>query len=294
VVDKPPGWTSHDVVQAARRWLGTRRVGHLGTLDPLATGVLPLAVREATKLIPFLPPGPKRYRGIVRLGVETDTLDAEGRVTRRHEGPLPDEESVRRAVAARVGESEQVPPMYSSVKRSGVPLYRLARRGEVVERQARKVRIERLECLGYRPPDLEIDVTCSPGTFVRVLAADLGHDLGCGAHVLTLRRTRSHPFGIEQAVPVEALEAEARAGGIGAHLVAPARALGLPTLRLAPEALRRVRHGGDVAPPPGVALEPGGRAVALGEDETPVALLELRLDRRLRPLRVLGSVAPAG
>jgi tRNA pseudouridine55 synthase len=294
VVDKPPGWTSHDVVQAARGWLGTRRVGHLGTLDPLATGVLPLAIREATKLIPFLPAGPKRYQGIVRLGVETDTLDAEGRVTHRHEGPLPDEGSVRRAVAARVGESEQVPPMYSSVKRAGVPLYRLARRGEVVEREPRKVRIERLECLGYRPPDLEIDVTCSPGTFVRVLAADLGQDLGCGAHVVTLRRTRSHPFGIEQAAPVEALEAEARAGGIGAHLVPPALALGLPTLRLAPEALRRVRHGGDVAPPPGLALEPGARALALAEDGTPVALLELRLDRRLRPLRVLGSVAPAG
>jgi tRNA pseudouridine55 synthase len=294
VVDKPPTWTSHDVVEAARGWLGTRRVGHLGTLDPLATGVLPLAIREATKLIPFLPAGSKRYRGIVRLGEETDTLDAEGQVVRRHVGPLPDEASVRRALAARVGEHEQVPPMYSSVKRAGVPLYRLARRGEVVERQPRKVRIERLECLGWHPPDLEIDVTCSPGTFVRVLAADVGRELGCGAHVRTLRRTLSHPFGIEQALAVETLEAEARRGGVEGRLVAPADALGLPTLRLSREAERRVRHGGDVPAPPGAALRPGDRTLALGEDAAPVALLELRLDRRLRPLRVLASVALPG
>ncbi len=292
MVDKPPAWTSHDVVEAARAWFGTRRVGHLGTLDPLATGVLPLAIREATKLIPFLPPGPKRYQGIVRLGVETDTLDAEGEVVRRHAGLLPDAQSVRGALAARVGESEQVPPMYSSVKRSGVPLYRLARRGEVVEREPRKVRIERIECLGYAPPDLELDVVCSPGTFVRALAADLGHDLGCGAHVVTLRRTLSHPFGIAQAASVEALEAEARAGRVEARLVPPAQALGLPTLRLSGEALRRVSHGGDVVPPPGVVLDPGARAVALAEDGTPIALLELRADRRLRPLRVLAIAAP--
>jgi len=292
VVDKPPGWTSHDVVEVARGWFGTRRVGHLGTLDPLATGVLPLAIREATKLIPYLPVGPKHYAGIVRLGIETDTLDAEGKVVRRHAGPLPDEACVRRALAARVGESEQVPPMYSSVKRSGVPLYRLARRGEVVEREPRKVRIERLEALGYAPPDLEIDVACSPGTFVRALAADLGRDLGCGAHVVTLRRTRSHPFEISQAASVEALEAEARSGAIAARLVPPAEALGLPTLRLSRDALRRVRHGGDLVPPPTAALEPGARTLALAEDATPVALLELGLDRRLRPLRVL--VAASG
>jgi tRNA pseudouridine55 synthase len=292
VVDKPPGWTSHDVVEVARGWFGTRRVGHLGTLDPLATGVLPLAIREATKLIPFLPVGPKRYVGIVRLGVETDTLDAEGRVLRRHAGPLPDEADVREALVARVGESEQVPPMYSSVKRAGVPLYRLARRGEVVEREPRKVRIERLEALSFAPPDLEIDVVCSPGTFVRALAADLGRDLGCGAHVVTLRRTRSHPFELPQAASVDALEAEARAGALAARLVPPADALGVPTLRLAPDAVRRVRHGGDLPPPPAAELAPGARVLALAGDATPVALLELGIDRRLRPLRVLVA-APA-
>jgi tRNA pseudouridine55 synthase len=199
---------------------------------------------------------------------------------------------VREALAARVGESEQVPPMYSSVKRAGVPLYRLARRGEVVEREPRKVRIERLEALSFAPPDLEIDVVCSPGTFVRALAADLGRDLGCGAHVVTLRRTRSHPFELPQAASVDALEAEARAGALAARLVPPADALGVPTLRLAPDAVRRVRHGGDLPPPPAAELAPGARVLALAGDATPVALLELGIDRRLRPLRVLVA-APA-
>ena len=128
VVDKPPGWTSHDAVDAARRWFATRQVGHLGTLDPQATGVLPLAVRRATKLIPFVPADPKVYRGTIRLGVETDTYDGDGQVVARHEGPLPDEETVRRGLASFCGEHEQVPPMYSAVKHGGVPLYRLARR----------------------------------------------------------------------------------------------------------------------------------------------------------------------
>jgi tRNA pseudouridine55 synthase len=290
VVDKPPGWTSHAVVEAARGWLGTRRVGHLGTLDPLATGVLPLAVRGATKLIPFVPPGPKRYRGIVRLGVETDTLDAEGQQVRRHEGPLPDAAALEEALGRLRGQIEQVPPMFSSVKRQGVPLYRLARRGKVVERRPRKVQVMRLELLGYRPPDVEIDVTCSPGTFVRVLAADLGAILGCGAHVVTLRRTRSGPFSEDEARSVAGLEEDARAGCLEERLISPAEALGLPSLRLSPEAAQRIRHGAEVLPPPGTRLQPGQRAIAL-DGASVVAILELRQDRRLRPLRVLGPVA---
>ena len=139
VADKPRGWTSHDVVEAVRRRLGTRRVGHLGTLDPLATGVLPLAVREATKLVPFLEGGAKSYAGTVRLGLETDTLDAEGRVVRRHEGPYPDEAAVRAGLVAFTGEIEQLPPMFSAVKLGGVPLHRLARQGQEVERATKRV-----------------------------------------------------------------------------------------------------------------------------------------------------------
>ena len=129
VVDKPVGWTSHDVVDAARGWLGARRIGHLGTLDPNATGVLPLAVRSATKLIEHIQDGDKAYAGTVRLGSETDTLDADGKELRRHDGALPDEARVREALGHFVGEIEQIPPMYSAVKQGGVPLHKLAREG---------------------------------------------------------------------------------------------------------------------------------------------------------------------
>jgi tRNA pseudouridine55 synthase len=199
VLDKPRGWTSHDAVDAARRWLGTRRVGHLGTLDPLATGVLPLAVRDATKLAPFLQGGEKSYSGTIRLGEETDTLDAEGQTLRRHEGPLPGEAEVEAALARFLGEILQLPPMFSAVKHQGVPLHRLARQGRVVERSEKRVRIDRIALRKFAPPDLDFEVDCSAGTYVRALAQDLGESLGCGAHLLGLRRTRSGPFTLERA-----------------------------------------------------------------------------------------------
>src|SRR5262249_18861673 len=147
--DKPGGWTSHDVVDAARRWLGTRRVGHLGTLDPLATGVLPLAVRGATKLVPFVTNHDKSYSGAIALGAETDPLDADGRVLRRPEGVWPGGAAVGAALARFVGEIEQIPPMFSAVKKGGVPLHKLAREGQEVERAPKRVRIDRLELLKY-------------------------------------------------------------------------------------------------------------------------------------------------
>ncbi len=293
VVDKPAGWTSHDAVDAARRWLGTRRVGHLGTLDPLATGVLPLAVRAATKLVPFLEAGDKTYVGTIRLGVETDTLDAEGRVLRRRDGPFPDEAALRRALRAFEGEISQVPPMFSAVKRDGVPLHRLAREGREVERAPKRVRIDRLELTSYAPPDLGIEVDCSAGTYVRALAADLGARLGCGAHLLSLRRTRSGPFGESQAAPPAALEAVAEAGALEERLIAPADALGLPVLRLLQDDVRRVRHGGEIAPP-GLRLDAGERVAVLEPGGELLAVMEVRPGRRLAPLRVLHSLAPKG
>jgi tRNA pseudouridine55 synthase len=296
VVDKPTGWTSHDVVAAARRWLGTRRVGHLGTLDPLATGVLPLAVREATKLVPFLEGGAKVYAGAIRLGVATDTLDAEGRVLHRHEGPLPDEATVRDALAAFRGDIEQLPPMFSAVKQGGVPLHRLAREGREVERAPKRVRIDRLELLDWAPPLIEIEVACGAGTYVRALAADLGEALGCGAHLASLRRTRSEPFESSQALPIETLERLAEEGGIEARIIPPAIALGFPVLRLDPDSTRRVLHGAEIAA--GGASFPtlatGSRVTALEPGGEMVAVLEMRPGRRLHPLRVLRSVAAPG
>jgi tRNA pseudouridine55 synthase len=293
VVDKPRGRTSHDIVDAARRWLGTRRVGHLGTLDPLATGVLPLAIREATKLVPFLEGGAKSYAGVIRLGLATDTLDADGDVVRRHAGPLPDEQALREALAGFVGDIEQIPPMFSAVKRGGVPLHRLARRGLEVEREPKRVRIDRLALVKYAPPDVEIEVDCSAGTYVRTLAADLGERLGCGAHLASLRRTRSGPFTEAQALPEELLAREAQAGDLARRLIPAFQPLGFPVLRLTAEELRRLVHGEELASAP-LPLAPGARVSALGPEGELVAVLEVRPGRRLRALRVVRSLAPAG
>ena len=292
VVDKPGGWTSHDVVDAARRWLGTRRIGHLGTLDPLATGVLPLAVRAATKLVPFVANHDKSYSGAIELGIETDTLDAEGRVRRRFEGAWPDEPAVRTALARFTGEIEQVPPMFSAVKKGGVPLHKLAREGQEVERAPKRVRIDRLELLKYDPPRVEIAVDCSGGTYVRVLASEVGRVLGCGAHLADLRRTRSGPFRIEQAATPDTLEREAEAGSIARRLIPALGVLGLPALRLSDDEVRDVRAGIEIESS-GPPQPPGTRMAAHDGAGEVVAILELRPGRRLKALRVVEWFAGA-
>lgn len=291
VVDKPAGWTSHDVVDAARRWLGTQRVGHLGTLDPQATGVLPLAVRDATKLVSFVPSDPKVYRGVVRLGAETDTLDGDGQIIARYDGALPDESAVRAVLTTFLGEHEQIPPMYSAVKQAGVPLYRLARRGEEVERAPRKVRIDSFTLQRYDPPEVEVEVVCSPGTYVRVLAAEIGSRLGCGAFLQSLCRLRSGPFELAQAAKPELLIAEAESGAIAARFVRPVAALGMTAMRLTAEDARRVLNG-SALPQGGPARQPGERVAALDPTGALLAILEVAPDRRLRPLRVLRHLAP--
>ncbi len=289
VVDKPAGMTSHDVVDAARKWLGTRRVGHLGTLDPQATGVLPLAIREATKLVSFIRNDKKSYVGSVHFGIETDTLDAQGQVTERFAGPAPQESAIAIALDAFRGQIEQIPPMYSAVKKNGVPLHRLARRGEEVARDPKKVRIQRLDLIRYESPVAEIEVDCSVGTYVRVLAADLGARLGCGAHLENLRRTRSGPFEIQQAVGFEQLERDAESGEVENHLVSPADATGYPTLELAAESTRRVRNGADISPGARLRVAPGEYVLCFDDRDRLLALMEMRVDRRLWPLRVFGS-----
>jgi tRNA pseudouridine55 synthase len=293
VVDKPPGCTSHDVVDAARRWLHTRQIGHLGTLDPMATGVLPLAVRGATKLIPFIEASDKAYAATIRFGEETDTLDATGTVTARHGGALPSEAALREALAGCVGEIEQIPPMYSAVKRDGVPLHRLARAGREVDRPPKTVRIDRIDLLSYQPPDAEIAVACSAGTYVRVLASDLGRQLGCGAHLQRLRRTRSGSFELAHARPFKECGEAAEAGKIEGWILAPAEVLGLPVVDLTPEEVRQIQHGGEITSP-GSPRRPGSRVVAVEPGGQLLAVLEVRPGRRLHPLRVLPVLAPEG
>jgi tRNA pseudouridine55 synthase len=279
------------VVDAARRWFGTQRVGHLGTLDPLATGVLPLAIRAATKLVPYLVEEGKSYVGCIELGVETDTLDAEGKVLRRHVGAFPDEAIVRAALAEFVGEIEQVPPMFSAVKQAGVPLHRLARAGKEVERAPKTVRIDCIELLAFQAPLIEVRVDCSPGTYVRTLADDLGKRLGCGAHLRNLRRTRSGPFELSEARTLERLAGDAERSHIEGHIIPALEVLGLPIVELGPEETRRVKNGGEVGASRG--LVPGGRVAAIEPGGELLAVMEVMPGRRLRPLRVLQSVAPA-
>jgi tRNA pseudouridine55 synthase len=238
VIDKPAGITSHDVVQKVRRWAGQRRVGHLGTLDPLATGVLPLALGEATKLSQLLTHGKKSYSGRICLGVETDTYDREGTVLSRYEGPWPGRDALEKALDTFRGEIQQVPPPFSARKQDGQKAYQMARRGETVELEPRTVTIERLDLGEYQPPLLAVDVDCSAGTYLRSLAHDLGTRLGVGGHLWELCRTRSGPFTLEQAVALQDLAV------LGEDRVIPmAAATGLPSYQVDPSVARRVSCG---------------------------------------------------
>lgn len=205
VVDKPSGVTSHDVVQRIRRASGARKVGHAGTLDPSATGVLVVLVGKATRLSHFLVDVDKVYRGEIVLGVTTSTQDSEGAPvrTRRVDGVA--EDDLRATFSKFIGHLEQTPPMVSAIKREGVPLYVLARRGVTVEREPRHVRIDRFDLLGYDPPRAEFEVACSKGTYVRTLAADVGEALGCGAHLGQLTRTQVGRFTLADAVGLDEL-----------------------------------------------------------------------------------------
>ncbi|MDP8987567.1 MAG: tRNA pseudouridine(55) synthase TruB [Actinomycetota bacterium] len=222
VVDKPAGWTSHDVVARARRLLGTRRVGHAGTLDPDATGVLVLGVGRATRLLRYVTPLPKSYVGEVVLGVETTTLDAAGDVVATFDMGRVTLGEARAAAAGLVGDVDQVPPMVSAVRVGGRRLHELARQGLDVEREARRVTVHRFEVGGEvgreeTGPVLRVEVDCSSGTYVRSLAADLGRVLGGGAHLRALRRTAVGPFTEDRARPVPDLEV-LPAGEAVAHL----------------------------------------------------------------------------
>jgi tRNA pseudouridine55 synthase len=224
LVDKPAGVTSAGVVARVKRMLHGAKVGHLGTLDPFATGLLPICVGEGTKLAPFVLDATKHYVGEIVLGSETDTLDGTGTVTATRPVPRLLPADLARAVAGLRGDIEQTPPMYSALKRDGVPLYRLARKGQEVARAPRPIRIGTFDLAIIGPERLAFAVVCSKGTYVRVLAQDLGRALGTGAHLAVLRRTASGPLAIADAVTLEALAPLVEAGRV--PLLAPAVALG--------------------------------------------------------------------
>jgi tRNA pseudouridine55 synthase len=283
VVDKEAGWTSHDVVARCRRVFGQRRVGHAGTLDPDATGMLLVGLGRATRLLRFLTPLPKTYTTDIVLGAATSTLDASGEVTATYDMTSVTAEMVRHAAATLTGHIEQVPPMVSAVKVGGRRLHALARQGVEVERAARPVTVTRFdtEADPERPGVYRAEIECSSGTYVRVLAADLGVALGGGAHVANLRRTRIGSFGGPDMLPLERIGPEA--------VLTPAQALrDLDFLTADAAARDAVRNGLPLDRVPFGALGDGPWAV-LDERGSLLAVYEATGTDRIRPVVVLGG-----
>jgi tRNA pseudouridine55 synthase len=215
---KPAGKTSFAVVSLVRRWSGERRVGHAGTLDPDATGVLVICIGQGTRIVEYLAGAGKSYRAEIELGITTDTYDAAGKVVNRCDPSSVAEEQVRQVLNSFHGTVAQVPPMHSALHYKGKRLYQLAREGIEVDRQPRQVEFSRLELLAWQPPIVTIEVDCSGGTYIRSLAQDIGTILGCGAHLKKLVRLRSDPFHIDDAVSLAVLEEAFRQGDWQDHL----------------------------------------------------------------------------
>lgn len=283
VIDKPKGPTSFDVVRQVRGLLRVKKVGHTGTLDPMATGVLPLCLGEATKVAGFITEGDKAYDAVVRLGAETDTQDAEGKVVAEAPVPALTSALLEEVLGRFRGSFEQVPPMYSAVKVGGKRLYELARAGEEVERASRHVTVYELVLRDFSANQLRLSVRCSKGFFVRTLAYDIGRALGCGAHLEGLRRTHSGPFTLAQALPLADLAALAQAPeALARRLVPVSEALtDLPAVRVSAADATRVSHGVPVEAP----AHPG-RVRVVGPSDALLAVAEV-VRGRLRYLRVL-------
>ena len=271
VIDKPAGISSHDVVNRVRRILGTRKVGHTGTLDPFATGVLPIAVGEGTKAIQFLDEGEKAYEAVIRLGLVTDTLDITGAVLQEYDSAEVGQKQLLDAMAALTGEISQLPPMYSAIKQGGQPLYKLARKGIEVERPSRQVTIRCFELLGFAMPLATVRVCCSRGTYVRTLADDLGKLLGCGACLAELRRTLSGPFRLADAMTLEQLASYVEQGAVQQHVIdLPAALSHLEQINLTEAELQRLKNG---IPPRDrlLELQPGQFSLMYGQQLIAVA-----------------------
>jgi tRNA pseudouridine55 synthase len=252
IINKPSGWTSHDVVAKVRKLLGVRKVGHTGTLDPSATGVLVLCLGKATRIAEYLVLADKAYRATLRLGVATDTQDAEGAVVMRYQGSFPEEQTIRSVMQARIGINRQVPPMYSAVKVKGVPLYKAARAGLTVPRISRECLIHDLKIVSFqRIPTVDVvfDVVCSKGTYVRTLCADIGETLGVGGHLAGLERRRVGRFALEQALTLADLtDAVTRRNVQGCLHSLPEVLAELPAFALDPVSSEAACHGTGFSP----------------------------------------------
>ena len=279
---KPEGPTSHDVVARVKRALGARRAGHAGTLDPAASGVLLVGLNRATRLLEYLTGHDKTYRAVLRLGEVRDTLDRTGALVEQRPVPPLDVAAVRSVLARFRGRIRQVPPAHSAIKVGGERLYRRARRGERVDPPARWVTVHGLELLRLDPPEMELRVSCSAGTYVRALARDLGEALGCGATLWRLERTRSGPFDLAWAVPLEAVEAEGyRAWD---RVLPPGQMLpGMPRADVDAARAAALAHGRTV---PWEGEPRGGPVAVYGPEGDLVAVGRVEAGR-LRPVKVI-------
>ena len=270
-IDKPQGWTSHDVVAWIRRVLKIKRVGHAGTLDPLATGVLLVCVGQATRVSEYLMASDKAYRATIQLGTTTDTYDLDGEIVATH--PLPqglDEGRLEMILQGFIGDIMQAPPAYSAIKQDGVALHRRVRRGEDVRPNARPVRIHGIELIEWSSPYLTVDVTCDPGTYIRSLAHDAGQQLGCGGTLAALRRIRSGRFLATDALTPEGMAEASRAGELNLYLHPISAALSqLTHVSVGDDETRRLRNGQPIsgsaqnAERGGYAQEANGAVVAI-------------------------------
>ncbi|AIA74783.1 pseudouridine synthase [Halomonas campaniensis] len=290
LLDKPKGISSNHALQRVRRLFEAQKAGHTGTLDPMATGLLPICLGEATKFSAHLLEADKMYRTRVELGVITDTGDAEGTVIERREVPRLTAEDVESVLARFHGEIDQVPPMYSALKHQGKKLYELAREGKHVERAARRVSVYDARLLAFEGTAFEIEVSCSKGTYIRTLAEDIGHALGCGAHISQLRRLKTGPFTDDAMWTLEGLEALADQATREAELM-PADVLvdHLPSLTVDETAYGRLAHGQSASLAIGV-LEPDTLA-RLYYAETFIGLGVVKGAQEVAPKRLLSTVA---
>lgn len=291
-LNKPPGWTSFDLVRFLRGRCGEKRVGHAGTLDPAATGVLPVLLGQATRLTEYLVDATKEYVATIELGVTTDTFDTEGEVLSRADASGISEDAVREALAAFRGEILQAPPAYSAVKREGVAAYKRARRGEEFRPEARPVRAEEIDITEMDSPKVKLRIVCGKGFYVRSLAHDLGAALGVGGTLGHLVRTRVGSFHLEEAINIDTLRAEFEDGSWTERLLAPDEVLlGWRAAILGPVNRRNLVHGREahLEPVPGVAVAPGDFCRAYSDTGDFLAILRCQGDNVWRPEKVLAA-----
>ena len=287
VLDKANGLSSNAALQEVKRLYEANKAGHAGSLDPLATGVLPVCLGEATKVSQFLLDSDKRYRARIKLGIRTDTGDSEGSIIERNEGISVSRKAIERALTKFKGEVEQVPPMHSAIKMNGVPLYKLARKGITVEREPRLVTLYQICLVEFVNSELELEISCSKGTYIRTIADDLGQELGCGAHVIELRRTQAGVFTEKDSISAEELALEKENKGldkIDQFLIPMDRAIqDLPEVNLPSITASHVKNGQAVL----VRHLPKNGLVRMYEDEQFIGIGSIDDDGKVAPRRLI-------